>query len=333
MWFQRGLLLGIGWLVGASVAAAGTLETDGISLPLQCELGKTCWVANYVDVDKTGGVKDFRCRGRSYNRHDGVDFAIRDLGVMAEGVPVLASASGIVRNVRDGMEDIAIADETSRSDIKDRECGNGVLVGHDEAWETQYCHLRKGSVQVKQGERVRRGQQIGLVGLSGKTQFPHVHLTVRRHGQVIDPFTGRPMEAGCGLAGKALWRESVSYEDVALYNVGIAGELPDVAAIRSGKRGGDSLAATSPLLVLWIDIFGVEAGDRLRFRITGPNGQPVLEQEGQIEKTQARRFVYVGKSQGKVLWPTGTYTGQVTLTRMRDGQLISSEAVSTVAVR
>jgi murein DD-endopeptidase MepM/ murein hydrolase activator NlpD len=318
-----------------ALALGGPIETQGLDLPLTCILGQTCWVANYVDVDTSGGASDFRCRKRTYDGHDGVDFAIRDLGVMEQRVPVVASAPGVVKNVRDGMEDVAISDEASRARIKGRECGNGVLIEHDGGWQTQYCHLRQGSIKVKAGDRVQTGSQLGLVGLSGKTEFPHVHLTVRKGGKAVDPFTGQEVSAGCGKESKPLWRAdlSVPYEEVALYNAGFSAGKPDMAAIRNGKRDDGPLAVTAPALVLWVDIFGVEEGDKLWFLITGPDGKPIFEHVEPIEKTQARRFVFAGKKLTGAAWPTGTYTGRATLTRKMDGQEMKSDITRAVTIR
>ena len=74
--------------------AAASVEETALGFPLVCHLGETCWVANYVDVDPTEAAGDFRCKGRTYNAHDGTDFAIRDRGAMEQGVPVVASALG-----------------------------------------------------------------------------------------------------------------------------------------------------------------------------------------------------------------------------------------------
>jgi hypothetical protein len=292
-------------------------------------------VANYVDVDPTGKASDFRCQLRTYDEHDGVDFAVRDLGVMRTGVPVLASAAGVVTNVRDGMEDVALTDVTSRTRIRGRECGNGILIEHKGGWQTQYCHLRKGSVRVKPGERIEAGRPIGLVGLSGLTEFPHAHLTVRHHGEVVDPFTGQPMKDGCGQGATSLWsdEQKIEYEPAALYNAGFAVGKPDLAAIRNGLRDDGPFPANVPALVLWVDIFGVQAGDRLRFLISGPKGEAILDNEQGVEKAQARRFVFSGKSAPKSGWASGTYTGEVTLIRQRRDYAITDRIVRTVAVR
>lgn len=323
------------WLNQGASASVDPIETEGLGLPLVCTIGQTCWVANYVDVDSSVEARDFRCNRRTYDGHDGTDFAIRDLAVMAQGVPVVAGASGTVRNVRDGMQDVALTDEASRKRIAGRECGNGVVVDHEGNWQTQYCHLKEGSITVKAGDKVERGGQLGLVGLSGKTEFPHVHVTVRKDGNAIDPFTNRQMIAGCGKDGKPLWRadQRIEYEPVSLYNVGFATGKPDIEAIRSGKREDGPLAATSPALVLWVDMLGVEAGDRVQFRIMGPDGKPLLEQESPVDRTQARRFAFAGSRPKTGGWPAGTYQGQVTLTRTVDGKELVRDVVRSVVVR
>ena len=336
-WLASLVVVWLGFLASSGLGdavQAQSIERQGLGLPLLCTLGETCWVANYVDVDPTAAARDFRCRARTYNAHDGTDFAIRDLAMMAQGVPVVASAAGIVRNVRDGMEDVGIINEAARAQIAGRNCGNGVLIEHEAGWQTQYCHLRRGSLRVKPGERVGRGSPLGLVGLSGKTEFPHVHLTLRRNREVIDPFTGQPMRAGCGRSGTSLWRiePPVAYEEVALYNAGLAGGQPDLEAIRNGRRD-EQLVPTSPALVLWVASFGVQAGDWLRFRVTGPDGTLLFEREMLLERTQAWRFAFAGTHAPPGGWPLGVYTGTVTLMRKLDGQSIERSVTRTVTMR
>ena len=321
-------------LWGGTVAAASIEETK-LGLPLVCQLGETCWVANYVDVDPTGAAHDFRCKGRTYNGHDGTDFAIRDRGVMERGVTVVAAAPGTVRRVRDGVEDRALTDEASKRAVAGRECGNGVVVDHDGGWQTQYCHLRRGSIRVRAGETVERDSPLGSVGLSGKTEFPHVHLTVRRNGEVIDPFTGRPQSAGCGGEEKPLWQADahVAYEDVALYNAGFWDDQPDVEAIRSGRASDRPLPPTATALVLWVDVFGIQAGDLVRFRIIGPDGQAILDKEEPVDRAQARRFIFAGQRRRAGTWSPGSYSGQVTLTRALVGHLVERSISRTVTIR
>src|SRR5512141_3160807 len=311
------------------------LEPFELGLPLDCRLGETCWVANYVDVDPTTTAHDFRCHARTYEGHEGTDFAIRDLSVMAAGVPVLASAPGVVRSARDDLADVALTDALSRERIAGRECGNGVVLDHEQGWQTQYCHVRRGTVRVKKGERVARGQGLGLVGLSGQTEFPHVHVTVRHQGQVIDPFTGQSSMAGCGRAGTSMWHTDhpVSYEPFALYHAGVAGSPPQIDAIRAGQIEDPPPNTTSAALVLWVDILGVEAGDRVRFHLTGPEGVVVLDHVTTVAKTQARHFTFAGARRKADTWRPGTYRGEITLVRESQGQALQGAVQRTMTIR
>ena len=306
-----------------------------LGLPLACSIGRTCWIANYVDVISSKQARDFSCGPRSYDGHDGVDFAIRDLGVMAQGVPVLASAAGTVRGVRDGMIDAPVTDQAARQRIAGKECGNGVVIDHADGWQTQYCHLRKGSVHVKPGESVSEGTPLGMVGLSGQTEFPHLHFTVRSKGENVDPFSGLPANAGCATAGQSLWRNSDAfrYEPVALYNAGLSVGAPDIAAIRAGLHGDGPFPVSAASLVLWVDIFGVQAGDRIRFLLAASDGQAVLDSEVVVEKTQARRFIYVGAKRTAQDWVRGSYAGEVVLSRKHEGEVLRRAIKTTTRLQ
>jgi hypothetical protein len=142
------------------------------------------------------------------------------------------------------------------------------------------------------------------------------------------------MRAGCGLSGTPLWRVEppVAYEEVALYNAGLSGGQPNLEAIRSGRRV-EQLVPTSPALVLWVEIFGVQAGDRLRFRVTGPDGTLLFEQGVPVERTQAWRFAFAGTRARTGTWPLGVYTGTVTLTRRLAGWPMERSVTRIVTIR
>ena len=105
--------------------------------------------------------------------------------------------------VRDEMPDASIHIEGADT-AKGREAGNAVVVGHGDGWETQYSHLRRGSVCVRPGDVVSAGQKLGVAGLSGHTEFVHLHFEVRKDGAPVDPYTGLAPGAGCGV-GTPLW--------------------------------------------------------------------------------------------------------------------------------
>jgi len=300
------------------VRAQGNAPGPELNLPIRCQPGRDCWVVNRVDLDPGPGVRDYACRKRSYDGHKGTDIAIRDLVAMKRGVSVLAAAAGVVKATRDGMKDVDVTLAGLES-VKGRECGNGLVLDHGGGWETQYCHMRRGSVVVKKGDAVRDGQELGLVGNSGRAQFPHVHLSVRRGGQVVDPFAGLGREKACGPGPEPLWRSGalaqLSGDTTALYNAGFAAGAPKPRVARSGLLAAARMPADVPALVLWVDMFWAGKGDELRFRITGPGGKPLLEKTVVLKKTQARRFTFAGRKRKTGRWPPGVYRGEVVLKR------------------
>ena len=63
--------------------------------------------------------------------------------------------------------------------------GKIIILRHKKGYTTRYAHLSR--MKVKQGERVKRGQVIGVSGASGKVTGPHLHFEVRRYNKLINP--------------------------------------------------------------------------------------------------------------------------------------------------
>jgi murein DD-endopeptidase MepM/ murein hydrolase activator NlpD len=93
--------------------------------------------------------------------------------------PVFAVASGRVVSVQNGQPEIppgvSTADNPTLTDA-DSFGGNHVLLRLRRGVYALYAHMVTGSVRVKKGERVKTGQQIGLLGNSGNTSAPHLHF-------------------------------------------------------------------------------------------------------------------------------------------------------------
>ncbi|WP_261808049.1 M23 family metallopeptidase [Paenibacillus sp. N3.4] len=68
----------------------------------------------------------------------------------------------------------------------DNDHGNHIIVDHSRGIETEYMHLNK--MLVKRGDSVTKGQQIGLVGTTGRSTGSHLHYEVHKNGIQIDPF-------------------------------------------------------------------------------------------------------------------------------------------------
>ena len=317
-------------------AASATSPADILfSLPIACIPGQSCWVANHVDVDPDSSAKDFACGHRTYDGHNGTDFALRDLGVMRQGVDVLAAADGIVAGVRDGMDDTDFRD-LKPDLIKGRECGNGVKLEHTNGWTSQYCHLRKGSVVVRKGQRLAVGERLGKVGLSGKTIFPHLHFQVEHQSRVIDPFIGRARQEVCGDISGQLWRDSIQtqlrYQPVVIYNAGVSFRVPNIDAIRDG-RGGNELTPINPAeIYLWADLLGVEAGDEVAYSLRDVDGRPLFEKRLRLTERKARQFLYVGKTLSQGTRSNVNFVGTIRVVR-RDSDAVVSDTVAVESKR
>lgn len=88
--------------------------------------------------------------------------------------PVVAPADGIVADLTDGVPDNPIGDNNIQ-----RNWGNSVVVKHTDFLYSQVSHLKPGSIKVKKGESVKKGDIIGLCGNSGRSPYPHLHFQLQ----------------------------------------------------------------------------------------------------------------------------------------------------------
>jgi murein DD-endopeptidase MepM/ murein hydrolase activator NlpD len=94
--------------------------------------------------------------------HEGVDIST------ARSEPVLATADGIV--LRSGWAG---------------EYGKAIAIAHGDRYETLYGHLEE--TLVTEGQRVHRGDRVGLVGSTGRSTAPHLHYEVHVDGRAVNP--------------------------------------------------------------------------------------------------------------------------------------------------
>lgn len=283
-----------------------------LALPLVCELGTTCVVQNYVDHDG----KDYRCGTLTYGGHKGTDIRILDPDAFRSGVPVLAAARGRVRAIRDSMQDISIRAPGAPSVAK-REAGNSVVIEHGDGWETQYAHLRLGSVKVRAGDQVEPGDVLGTVGLSGQTEFPHLHFEVRRRGRTVDPFVGLEGGEPCNAGAAPLWSARVAraleYRASGVLDAGISGNEPAHANGELDRASLKPLLGSSGAAVFWARLYGLREGDIQELRFIGPDGKVIAQRRVPVPRNLAQSLAYVGARRSA--WPAGVYRGEYTLIR------------------
>ncbi len=311
-----------GLLFTASSGSADNSSPRFIS-PVDCSVPSECAIQNYVDARPGTGHRDYTCGTLSYERHKGTDFRVLSYDLYHQGVPVLAAADGVVlrnRNNADEGDYILKGNEA----VKQREIGNGVIIEHANGWETTYAHLKKGSVTVSPGDKVKAGDVIGIIGLSGKTEFPHLHFQVSHNKELKDPFTGKK-PSGCGeVTEGSLWdislQKDFAYKGTGIIDTGFAAEIPKhkLLAFRSEQKR-ISVHDDPKILLFWAELWGVRIADRLTISYTNPLGKVTRDQKN-LKKTQASYFKYIGKKRPKTGWIPGVYTGEITLERLVDGK-------------
>ncbi len=95
--------------------------------------------------------------------HKGMDFTAK------KGTPIFATGDGV----------IAKADNTASG------YGNHIVIRHGYGYETLYGHLSK--YNCRAGQRVKRGDVIGYVGSTGRSEAPHLHYEVHKDSKVVNP--------------------------------------------------------------------------------------------------------------------------------------------------
>ncbi len=303
-------------------------QAPSLDVPLDCDLGQNCWVASYYDDGQFSNVHDYLCGGFTYPGNDGTDFAVRDLKAAVEGVTVTAAAPGEILRLRNDMPDETIG-AAGREAIAGRECGNGVLIDHGGGWQTQYCHLRLGSLAVREGDRVSRGQRLGMVGLSGYTSFPHLHFKLTYNGREIDPFLGldtpvrNPLAVppkSCTAGGaKSLWspvaRRSIAYTPGIAFNLGIVAGPADWGSARRGDYRDARVSNDAEAMTLWAEILGTAPRSEVILRIRGPNGAILVEQVEILDRLSPVLFRTLSLQKSGEPWRRGTYRGEILVNR------------------
>ncbi|MFA5297196.1 MAG: M23 family metallopeptidase [Lutibacter sp.] len=100
---------------------------------------------------------------KARKKHEGMDFSA------SVGTPVYASGDGIVE----------------RADQNSAGYGKHIRIDHGFGYITLYGHLS--NYNVRKGQKVKRGDLIGFVGNTGRSQGPHLHYEVHKNGTAINP--------------------------------------------------------------------------------------------------------------------------------------------------
>jgi len=95
--------------------------------------------------------------------HEGMDFTAKT------GTPIYATGDGVVKSADNSLSGF----------------GNHIEITHGYGYLTLYGHLSM--YKVRAGQRVKRGDIIGYVGSTGRSEAPHLHYEVHKDGKVVNP--------------------------------------------------------------------------------------------------------------------------------------------------
>lgn len=317
------VLIALAAAAAGSAASAGPapalpgLSAPSLGFPAACRIGVSCEVQNYVDRDPGPGAKDYRCGRETYQDHNGVDIRLPDLAAQRRGVAVLAAAAGRVARLRDGVADISVKAAGAPS-VAGQECGNGVVVDHGGGWETQYCHMARGSIAVKVGQPVPAGAVLGKVGLSGNTEYPHLHVTVRHDGKVVDPFAPDMADLTSCRLKAPLWSPAalaqLAYKPGAVLNAGFAAGPVQMADIDGGAIAPPGPEAA--FLVAYGRAIDLQAGDVIALRIVSPTGAVLADRSlAPLDGPKAQYMAYIGVKRPAAGWAPGVYKASYAVLR------------------
>ncbi|MEO6831328.1 MAG: peptidoglycan DD-metalloendopeptidase family protein [Chitinophagaceae bacterium] len=229
--------------------------------PIAGVYGKQYIIVNYVDWAADTFFKDNHCGSKTYDSHEGTDFAIRDFAAMDSGVAVNAVDNGRVIFVQDGLFD------REKTSVLSKKLGNYIGITHAGKLQTYYGHLRKNSILVKVGDSVIAGQKIGLVGSSGNSESPHLHFELWYDStNYIDPFSGP-----CGH-DSTYWITEPKYDtSYASWTAGMTNFICTLDTLEEGLKNRDTFYASDPAITYWNLQYGLRKGDSLRIDWIAPN--------------------------------------------------------------
>ncbi len=249
-------------------------------------LGKDLFVNNYADLDPSNGlVRDWDCSFYTYDGHHGHDSLIRSFREQLIGVPVFAVLDGVVVTAHDGEPDMnTVWTNEARA--------NYVIIDHGGGYIAWYYHFKRGSVAVSAGQEVRAGQQIGLTGSSGFSNWPHLHFETRSGGTWVEP------SAGPCRSGDSLWESQAPIArdfyvgdfylspgaiSIPTYEAYLLDEAPRTGSFVKGQR----------TVGLRTDLRNLPTRSTYRISVLNPRGRVVDEISGGFGNSDSANLYYL----------------------------------------
>lgn len=231
------------------------------SPPLEGVEGRDYWIVNYMDHDTSAGMRNYLCKNKTYDTHQGTDFVIRSFKTMDSGVYVTAAANGRVSLLRDGLFD-------RNKHTNPGGFGNFIELAHPGNYYSYYAHLMTSSLLVAVGDSVVAGQRLAKVGCSGNCTDPHVHFEVWHDTVNVDPFSGT-----CQTS-PTLWITPPFYDtSLLVIDKGFTPYIPNLDTLKERYLVKDTFYVGLDTDVnFWIQMQGVRLADSQRVDWYTPAG-------------------------------------------------------------
>ena len=218
--------------------------------PTTCQLNNTCYIQQYVDHQPQLNGRDFQGGQLASAYHRGTDIALPSFTIMDQNVRVLAAAKGKVLQVQNKQVDNT---KINFAELDSKNCGNFIIIQHNDNWQTQYCHLKQLSTRVKPGQQVNAGEVIANIGSSGFADYPGLEFIITQDDKVVDPFANK------------LWQSVLDYQGTGLIDIGVALTPVTFDQLIKSPPKIASFSLTDTTIYPWVRLFGVRAYAEQRF--------------------------------------------------------------------
>lgn len=198
-------------------------------------------IGNYIDHNPAfpNQISDYNCGTRSYDLSSGYNHKGTDIGLWPFGwtkmeqnvVEIVSGAPGIIIGKSDGNFDKNCSFCTTPCDW------NAVYIRHSDGSVAWYGHMKSGSLTTKQvGQPVVTGEYLGIVGSSGNSTGPHLHLEIyadNNYTQLVDPWAGP-----CNLlnGNTSWWANQQNYYEPTLCRIMTNSDAPVLSSCPGGEN-------------------------------------------------------------------------------------------------
>ena len=228
--------------------------------------------SNFVDHDPNNpdSVMDFNCGTRSYDvvgyNHLGTDIFLWPFpwNKMQDNlVSVVAAAEGVIVHKQEGNDDDSCA-FTGKD-------WNGVAIQHADGSTAWYFHFKKNTVLTKViGEHVDAGEYLGIVGSSGNSSIPHLHIEIYdAQGQLIDPYQGTCND----FNDRSWWANQPAYYDSRVNHLATGFAAPDLGTCPGLATPNEQKSFVPGSTVYFSSYFHDQRNlNTVQYQILRPNG-------------------------------------------------------------